>query len=77
MLASAIESSLDGHQSFARCDLSQGLYTPPYDISAYIRDFSSYLDTLRFSVLPQSSLEVSMLLRPGIFDTADGACYKG
>lgn len=40
--------------SSAGGDSSPARYPPPYDVTNYIRDFSSHFDTLRFSVLPTS-----------------------
>lgn len=76
MSGSALVSLSGGSGSSTGYDTYPAWYPPSLDVMPYIRDFSSYLDTLRFSTLPSVRPALTILLWSGTRNTNAGMCRK-
>lgn len=76
MPATAQASSSGGCQSAGRVDTLLFCYPSPYDVTTYIKDFSSYFETQRLLMLPTSGSALTVPFGPGSGNKAIGTCRK-
>lgn len=76
MSGSAQASSSGGRWTLTGGDTSSVAYRPPYDVTTYVRYFSSYSDTLQFFMLPKAISALCNPLEPRLEDMSFGAWHK-